>query len=79
MVLIIYAKIRFFYQKCIIIEKKVVLLHPHSKAKRSVSSVGLERLLDRQEVTSSNLVQITKKKHLPADREVFCFTTQLSY
>ena len=29
--------------------------------KWSVSSVGLERLLDRQEVTSSNLVQITKR------------------
>ena len=28
---------------------------------RSASSVGLERLLDRQEVTSSNLVQITRK------------------
>ena len=32
---------------------------PAFEAKRSVSSVGLERLLDRQEVNSSNLLQIT--------------------
>ena len=33
-----------------------------SNKARSVSSVGLERLLDRQEVTGSNPVQITKAK-----------------
>ena len=42
-----------------------VLLQPlfgREKCRKwSVSSVGLERLLDRQEVTSSNLVQITKR------------------
>ncbi len=32
------------------------------RERRSVSSVGLERLLDRQEVTSSNLVQITRRR-----------------
>ena len=40
-----------------------VLLHPLSPSNRSVSSVGLERLLDRQEVTSSNLVQITTARN----------------
>ena len=31
---------------------------------RSFSSAGLERLLDRQEVSSSNLLRATRKKHL---------------
>ena len=42
------------------ISKIYVLLHSLLRHKWSASSVGLERLLDRQEVTSSNLVQITK-------------------
>ncbi len=48
-------------------QKRFLGSNPSLSAKpRSVSSVGLERLLDRQEVTSSNLVQITPlKKHLP--------------
>ena len=48
------------------------------KKQRSVSSVGLERLLDRQEVNSSNLLQITthateeKKPPLAVQKEKVC-------
>ena len=52
----------FYFAKKLLICKKVVFLHPQFE--RSVSSVGLERLLDRQEVTGSNPVQITRKSRL---------------
>ena len=45
--------------KLLVVSEKSVSLPPISD-RRSVSSVGLERLLDRQEVTGSNPVQITK-------------------
>ena len=54
---------KFFFQKVLAVSEKSVSLPPISD-RRSVSSVGLERLLDRQEVTGSNPVQITKKKDL---------------
>ena len=49
------------FEKGLANRKKSVFLR-RSFERRSVSSVGLERLLDRQEVTGSNPVQITKKK-----------------
>ena len=49
----------FFLIQGLYVWKKSVFLPPISD-RRSVSSVGLERLLDRQEVTGSNPVQITK-------------------
>ena len=39
-----------------------------AKYSRVVSSVGLERLLDRQEVAGSNPVQPTNQKPFPAKR-----------
>ena len=48
---------KFFFH---ISKKGVTFAHAFGR-KRSVSSVGLERLLDRQEVNSSNLLQITRK------------------
>ena len=47
------------FRKLLVVSEKSVFLPPISD-RRSVSSVGLERLLDRQEVTGSNPVQITK-------------------
>ena len=54
------------------IKKKFLPLH--SPNERGLSSVGLERLLDRQEVGSSNLpVLTTRKRHLQRCRCLFFF------
>ena len=55
-----------------VIEKKFLPLQ--SPNERGLSSVGLERLLDRQEVGSSNLpVLTTRKRHLQRCRCLFFF------
>ncbi len=57
------------------IKKKFIPLQ--SPNERGLSSVGLERLLDRQEVGSSNLpVLTTRKRHLQRCRCLFFYSDQ---
>ena len=60
------------FGKLLVVSEKSVFLPPISD-RRSVSSVGLERLLDRQEVTGSNPVQITKLEEAARKRVAFFY------
>ncbi len=66
------AGAKIIFRKVLEISEKSVFLPPISST-RSVSSVGLERLLDRQEVTGSNPVQITEKEKVAINATFFYF------